>query len=90
MEHERVRRVFLDGAALQIAILFGSRARGAARPDSDMDLAILPVDPELPRRDENEFVAELERATGAQVDLVHLGPRRYRAHLAASHPESTR
>jgi uncharacterized protein len=72
-EHrDTIRQALLDGPPLQLAILFGSRARGAARPDSDIDVAILPVDPALSLRDENVLVAQLERATGARVDLVRL------------------
>lgn len=72
MEHDSIRRVLLDGPPLQLAILFGSRARARARPDSDIDLAILPVDPALPLHDENGLVAALEHATGLRVDLVRL------------------
>ena len=52
--------------------MFGSRARGTARPDSDIDIAILPVDPTLSLGEENLLVADLERATGAPVDVVRL------------------
>jgi predicted nucleotidyltransferase len=72
MEHDSIRRVLLAGPPLQLAILFGSRARGAARPDSDLDLAILPVEPALPLHEENGLVAALERATGVHVDLVRI------------------
>jgi uncharacterized protein len=70
--HDRIRRVLLDGPPLQLALLFGSRARGAARPGSDIDVAILPVDTALSMRDENLLVTNLERATGAPIDLVRL------------------
>ncbi len=70
--HDRIRQVLLEGPPLQLAILFGSRARGAARPDSDIDIAIVPVDTALSLRDENRLVAKLERATDAAVDLVRL------------------
>jgi predicted nucleotidyltransferase len=70
--HDRIRQVLLDGPPLQLAILFGSRARGTARPDSDIDLAILPVEPALSLRDESLLVANLEHATGAPVDLVRV------------------
>jgi predicted nucleotidyltransferase len=70
--HDRIRQVLLDGPPLQLAILFGSRARGTARPDSDIDLAILPEDPALSLRDESLLVANLEHATGARVDLVRV------------------
>jgi predicted nucleotidyltransferase len=70
--HDRIRQVLLEGPPLQLAILFGSRARGAARPDSDIDIAIVPVDTALSLRDENLLVATLERATDAAIDLVRL------------------
>lgn len=61
-----------EGPSLRLAILFGSRARGTGRPDSDIDIAILPTDAALPLRDESLLVTDLERATGAPVDLVRL------------------
>ena len=72
MAHDSIRRVLLEGPPLQLAILFGSRARGGARSDSDLDLAILPVDPALTLRQENGLVAALEHVTGLRVDLVRL------------------
>jgi predicted nucleotidyltransferase len=70
--HDRIRQVLIEGPPLQLAILFGSRARGAARPGSDVDVAILPVDPALSLRDEGQLVANLAHAAGAPVDLVRL------------------
>ena len=51
--------------------LFGSRAEGAARPDSDLDLAVLPPRPLDPveRFDAQEALAA---ALGVDVDLVDL------------------
>jgi predicted nucleotidyltransferase len=70
--HEKIKRVLALGPPLRLAILFGSRARGSARPDSDVDIAILPSDPTLPLSAENLLAADLERAFGASVDLVRL------------------
>jgi uncharacterized protein len=70
--HDSIRQVLRAGPPLRLAILFGTRARGTARPDSDLDLAIIPVDAALSLRDENLLVANLERATGVEVDLVRL------------------
>lgn len=44
---EIVRRIFSVGSPLKI-FLFGSRARGQARPDSDIDLLII-EESDLPR-----------------------------------------
>jgi predicted nucleotidyltransferase len=70
--HEKLRRALAEGPPLRLAILFGSRARGNARPDSDFDVAILPANPSLSLADENLLAADLERAVGAPVDLVRL------------------
>jgi uncharacterized protein len=70
--HARIRQALAQGPGLRLAILFGSRARGNARPDSDIDLAIVPVDPALSLADENLLAANVERAAGAPVDLVRL------------------
>jgi predicted nucleotidyltransferase len=56
---------------LGFAILFGSRARGSARPDSDVDIAISPTRA-LSISEENALALELERCVGASVDLVVL------------------
>ncbi|MGH7899892.1 MAG: type VII toxin-antitoxin system MntA family adenylyltransferase antitoxin [Candidatus Binatia bacterium] len=61
-----------EGPALSLAVLFGSSARGHAHADSDVDLAILPVDPELPLHAELVLQATLERACGRSVHLVRL------------------
>lgn len=50
-----------------LAILFGSRARGNARPDSDADLAVLGDGIDVV-----SIAAALERATGLSVDVVQL------------------
>lgn len=70
--HEKIERVLALGPPVRLALLFGSRARGTSRPDSDVDIAILPVDPALSLSAENLLVADLERALGAPVDLVRL------------------
>ena len=55
---------------VKLAVLFGSTARGVARPKSDVDLGILldPYSPELRFRVE----AQLGRAAGRPVDVVLL------------------
>jgi uncharacterized protein len=61
-----------SGPRLRLAVLFGSAASGALRPDSDVDIAILPEDPELPLAAELALAVELSAACGREVDLVRL------------------
>lgn len=68
----RLRRVLEEGPALRLAVLFGSAARGALRADSDVDVAIVPVDPELALSDELALQARLSKAAERDVDLVRL------------------
>lgn len=62
-----LREALRDRKDLHLAILFGSRARGRARPDSDVDLAV---------QGENlDFLAlahDLSLATRHEVDVVDL------------------
>lgn len=78
-EIEKVRSVLLKAPYLASAWLFGSVARGQARPDSDLDIALLLDDPEADartfRRALFDLAALLEEASGRRVDLVVLGPR---------------
>jgi predicted nucleotidyltransferase len=57
---------------LRLGVLFGSLARGRARPDSDVDVAILPGPEGLDDRADLELQSELARAVGRDVDLVRL------------------
>lgn len=66
---ERLSAVLARGPRLRFAILFGSRARGNARGDSDVDLAIAPEQP-LSEAQESALAVDLERAAGMPVDLV--------------------
>jgi predicted nucleotidyltransferase len=54
-------------------VLFGSRARGQARPDSDYDLALKPGHPPAPL-DRVAWQVEIENLLGADVSLVLLTP----------------
>jgi predicted nucleotidyltransferase len=66
---ERLRAVLARAPSVQWAILFGSHARGTARPDSDVDIAISTTAPLSPA-EEDALAVALERAAGAPVDLV--------------------
>jgi predicted nucleotidyltransferase len=56
---------------VQLAIVFGSVAKGTARPDSDLDIAIEAQEPLLaPQR--VALIEALAIATGRPVDLIDL------------------
>jgi predicted nucleotidyltransferase len=54
---------------VRLALLFGSEARGTARPDSDIDIAV-----DAPPASLGEIGAALSSRLGAEVDVVSLGP----------------
>jgi uncharacterized protein len=56
---------------LQFALLFGSWARGQARADSDVDVAVMPCG-DWPLGAELDLQGRLVRALGASVDVVRL------------------
>lgn len=56
-------------AGVRLGLLFGSHARGRARTDSDLDLAV-ELDAEV---DPLRLAAELSAEVGREVDLVVLG-----------------
>lgn len=56
---------------IRLAIVFGSIARGTARADSDIDLAVLASRPLL-AEDKMRLIADIAAATGRPVDLVDL------------------
>ena len=67
-----IRSALTGGPALRLAIVFGSAARGRLRPDSDVDVDIIPTDPGLPLAAELDLQARLERACRRPVDLLRL------------------
>lgn len=69
---DRLIEALEAGPRLRLALVFGSVARGTARGDSDLDVAVVPVDPGLSLADELALAVQLERASGRTVDLVRL------------------
>src|SRR4051812_14341338 len=63
----QVRRALAGRSDVRLAMLFGSQARGTARPDSDVDLAI-----DAPDAAPLELMAPLSVALGCEVDVVVL------------------
>ena len=55
-----------------VAYLFGSRAEGTARPDSDHDVAVLFADPDPTLDATVRLAADLGAVFGTEVDVVDL------------------
>jgi predicted nucleotidyltransferase len=69
---DALRDALRTGPPVRFAFLFGSTARGTARPGSDVDVAFVPLDPAMTLAEENVVADRLERAVGRPVDLVRL------------------
>ena len=67
---DRLRSRISSLPAVRLAVLFGSTARGEARPRSDVDLGVL-LDPDTPAS-RREVEAELGRAAEREVDVIFL------------------
>ena len=66
-----LRRVLARHPAVGLGVVYGSVARGAARPESDVDVAVMGARRITP--DETlALVRDLAEATGRPVDLVDL------------------
>jgi len=64
---QAIRECLLGRLDVQLALVFGSRARGTATPTSDVDVAV-----GAPSIDLLDLAALLSRATGLEVDVVDL------------------
>ncbi len=67
----RLRPVFEDHPDIEAVFLFGSHAAGRARPDSDLDLALVGPRDRLEKQ-KLDLLADLARAGFDRVDLVLL------------------
>jgi predicted nucleotidyltransferase len=68
---DALRSALSPVSTLRLVVLFGSRARGDARPDSDVDLAVsFGTAPSL--LDLGDVVSRCESATSLRVDVVEL------------------
>jgi predicted nucleotidyltransferase len=68
----QLRTVLDDVAGIRLAVLFGSAVSGRARPDSDVDIAVLGVAHELDDSAEGPFTRALSMAARRNVDLIRL------------------
>jgi predicted nucleotidyltransferase len=72
LQASQLRSILEEGPPIQLAVLFGSRARGKARASSDVDIGIVPADPGLSLREELALASALSAALSVEVDLVRL------------------
>jgi len=68
---QQIARTLAQHAEIELAFVFGSAARGALRPDSDVDVAVLAAR-QLSPEARLALMAELSLALGREVDLVDL------------------
>lgn len=68
---DTLRELFQTHQSIKLAILFGSVAKGTARPDSDIDLAIDLGCP-MSLEEKMELIADIAMLTGRPVDLIDL------------------
>ena len=69
---ESLRKALRGRKDVRLALLFGSRAKGRARLDSDADVAVLGKDLNL-----FELASDLSEAAGIEVDVVSLADPGY-------------
>ena len=72
---DRIAVVVATFAEVSATWVFGSVARGEERPDSDIDVAVLPSGAGMTFDRQLTLAARLEAVTGRRVDLVVLGLR---------------
>lgn len=70
--HSALHGALASHDAVRAAYLFGSQARGDARPDSDIDIGVLYRSPQ-PLGTTAVLEATLTQASGQKVDLVDVG-----------------
>jgi len=68
---ERLKTELARQPDLELAVVFGSVASGRARPDSDLDIAVLAGQPFGAER-KRELIELLARISGRAVDLIDL------------------
>ena len=71
-EIEKLRQALQKRPQVELALLFGSRARGPAEGESDLDLAVV-----APGIDRLDLAADLSLVAGLEVDVADLSTAGY-------------
>lgn len=71
MSIQQVQSALAKHPEIELAIVFGSVARGEARRDSDIDVAVQLPAP-LGTREKMQLIADIATTTGRPVDLIDL------------------
>jgi predicted nucleotidyltransferase len=66
-----LKLLFAEKPRVRLAVVFGSAARGALKPESDIDVAVLHDSP-LSSSEKRDLVEQLAVITGRAVDLIDL------------------
>jgi uncharacterized protein len=69
---QRMREVFAGYPEILAVYLFGSRATGTARPDSDYDLAVVSRRDQFARRRKLDILSDLAKSGLDHIDLSFL------------------
>lgn len=67
----QLAHLFAQQSSIQLALVFGSAARGTLLPESDVDVAVLAHHP-LSATEKHALIEHIALATGRAVDLIDL------------------
>ncbi len=74
-----LRELFADAEGVEVAVIFGSLARGDDRPDSDVDVLVVG---EIDGGVLSEIAWEARNRTGRLVNMVHYSAEEYQRRVA--------
>lgn len=67
----QLTNLFAQEASIQVALVFGSAARGALKPESDIDVAVL-AHQRLSQGEKRALIEQIALSTGRAVDLIDM------------------
>jgi predicted nucleotidyltransferase len=67
----QLTNLFAHEPSVQLALVFGSAARGALKPESDIDVAVL-AHHRLSHAEKRALIEQIALSTGRAVDLIDL------------------